>query len=89
MPKKAETVFVPDDKINELRRMFLEKLDREGDKVSGNVPWMAMKHAIRLDIITSSVTQLPLHKLQLTLIVSISHIQSDPLSVKSHGVGLF
>lgn len=43
MPKKAETVFVPDDKINELRRMFLEKLDREGDKVSGNVPWMAMK----------------------------------------------
>lgn len=88
MPKKAETVFVPDDKINELRRMFLEKLDREGDKVSGNVPWMAMKQRYVL-IITSSVTQLLLHKLQLTLIVSISHIQFDPLSVKSHGVGLF
>lgn len=38
MPKKVESaaaVPVPDDTIFELRRLFLEKLEREGDTVPG------------------------------------------------------
>lgn len=35
MSKKPETLVVPDDKIFELRRMFLEKLERDGGKVPG------------------------------------------------------
>lgn len=37
MSKKPETVFVPDEKINELRRMFLEKMEREASKIPGKL----------------------------------------------------
>lgn len=35
MPKKVEIMAVPDDKIVELRQLFLDKYDREGDKIPG------------------------------------------------------
>lgn len=42
MSKKPETVFVPDEKIIELRRMFLEKMEREASKIPGKLgdQWM-------------------------------------------------
>lgn len=33
--KKPEIVFVPDEKISELRQLFLDKFAREVDKIPG------------------------------------------------------
>lgn len=38
MGKKPETIVVPDDKIIELRRMFQEKMERDGGSVPGEWP---------------------------------------------------